>query len=431
MSENHTQHINNDIIDEVSDFDDSDADHDYEPVEKKRKTFFNLQKLCVSDEPEFINLSSQLGLDKNTQMLKCSVSEDVQVNSNNDNNIKEVTVTMESEYIQQICKEILDGIIDKICFKGKPQRNRIEKYTLLLPCNDQCRKKCSKKIGDLERNNIRTTFWTMTFGERRLFLDSHIKQHGVKTRVQEALSSNRNYSIRYFLPIKNHIESGNNLTEDLQVCKTMFLHTLGLKTDGMITAHLREKRNSGNGVAKTKDDRGLVARAILNSQKVDNQTAIINHINSFNPVVSHYNLKHSPNRRYLPPELTVSFMWKDFCIGQKVGYDLYRNIFKQQNIGFSRPSQDECDTCKIYKSHSSELNSSCTCKTCIYYNDHKLFYTEARQAYQADKAKELTSAEKIFSVDMQKVLLLPKMSTKNSFFVSRYVIIIFINMLLL
>lgn len=298
------------------------------------------------------------------------------------------------------------------------QKTVTEKYSLLLPCNDQCRKKCSKKMSDLERNNIRTTFWTMTFGERRLFLDSYIKQHGVKTRVQEALSSSRNYSIQYRLPIKNHTEPDNNRIEDLQVCKTMFLHTLGLKTDGMITAHLREKRKSENGVAKTKDDRGVVARAILNSQKLDHQTAVINHINSFNPVVSHYNLKHSPNRRYLPPELTVSFMWKDFSIGQKIGYDLYRHIFKQQNIGFSRPSQDECDTCKIYKAHS-ELNSNCTCKTCIYYHDHKMFYTEARQAYQADKDKELTSNERLFSVDMQKVLLLPKMSTKNSFFVSR------------
>lgn len=85
-------------------------------------------------------------------------------------------------------------------------------------------------------------------------------------------------------------------------------------------------------------------------------------------------------------------------MGQKVGYDLYRSIFKDQNIWFSKPSQG--DTWKIYKTHSnSDVNSSCTSKICIYYYDHVMFGTEARQLYQADKAK------KVLSIDMQKVLL--------------------------
>lgn len=40
--------------------------------------------------------------------------------------------------------------------------------------------------------------------------------------------------------------------------------------------YLRERSNSENGFAKTKDVRGFIARAILYSQKLDHQTAIIN-----------------------------------------------------------------------------------------------------------------------------------------------------------
>ncbi|CAH2011358.1 unnamed protein product [Acanthoscelides obtectus] len=48
-----------------------------------------------------------------------------------------------------------------------------------------------------------------------------------------------------------------------------------------------------------------------------------------------------------------------------------------------------------------------------------LSYTEARQHYENDSNQEVMQDEKVYAVDMQKVLLLPKMSTKESFFVGR------------
>ena len=36
------------------------------------------------------------------------------------------------------------------------------------------------------------------------------------------------------------------------------------------------------------------------------------HINSFHPFVSHYRLKHAPNRHYLESELWVNDLYKDF-----------------------------------------------------------------------------------------------------------------------
>lgn len=53
---------------------------------------------------------------------------------------------------------------------------------------------------------------------------------------------------------------------------------------------------------------------------------------------------------------------------------------------------------------------------------HKKRYTNAREQYTADKGKEWDSKHNVFTVDMQKVIILPKMTIKNSFFVSRLVV---------
>lgn len=58
----------------------------------------------------------------------------------------------------------------------------------------------------------------------------------------------------YLLPLNSKWNDNENKE---QVCKTLFLHTLGLKTDCMITSHFRSKMNSNDGPTKT-DERGLL-----------------------------------------------------------------------------------------------------------------------------------------------------------------------------
>lgn len=114
----------------------------------------------------------------------------------------------------------------------------------------------------------------------------------------------------------------------------MFLHTLGLKTDGMITSHFNSKTNGTDGLAKLEDERGLISREFLKVKKEETEKLVISHIEKFHPVVSHYNLLHSPNRRYLSPELTIKFLWTDYCsIYNKISYDLYRKYLKYKILG--------------------------------------------------------------------------------------------------
>ncbi|CAH1966618.1 unnamed protein product, partial [Acanthoscelides obtectus] len=301
----------------ISDYDDSDADPNYEPSVSPRR-----KKIKFSD---FDDVS--LAPLKNRQPLK-KVNENVNAN----------------------------------CRVSQERPDKQEKHPLLLSCHNNCRQKCSSKINDENfRELIRTKFWRLSFGER-------------------------------------------------------------LKTDGMITCHIHSKKRSVEGIAQTVDERGLVIRGMLEEQKMRTEEIVIKHINSFNPVVSHYNLKHTPNRRFLPPDLTIKYMWQDFCNLQKISYDLYRRIFEKQNIGFKKPSQDECAQCLKHKVHIIRQCDASSCKICCQFENHKKSYTEARQHYENDSNQEVMQDEKVYAVDMQKVLLLPKMSTKESFFVSRLVV---------
>lgn len=258
-------------------------------------------------------------------------------------------------------------------------------------------------------------------------------------------------------------------------------------------------------------------------------------VESYHPSVSHYKLKHSPNRRYLPPELTITAIYKEYCRKyKKISYETFRKVYKKMNIGNSTPSQDECPYCSKYRQHcidvgeplpissyqidsnpdlaptdqqniddyddlnetllvqsdkndsqivsNQELSSieqqfrgDCVnnetsllqsdnqnasnrelepiqhqypdvgvavnepstshenvpqtvhdknaCDMCAKYEKHRSRYIAARQMYQTDSADTNWSAnEYAYTVDMQKIVILPKMTIKNSYFVSRLIV---------
>jgi hypothetical protein len=56
----------------------------------------------------------------------------------------------------------------------------------------------------------------------------------------------------------------------------------------------------------------FIFHAPSNKMSDDMTTMIKEHIESYHPAVSHYRREHAPRRKYLPPELTINDMHKDF-----------------------------------------------------------------------------------------------------------------------
>ena len=140
----------------------------------------------------------------------------------------------------------------------KSKRN-LEQHPLLQPCKCE-RKKCYQNHPEEERIYINQLFWNVNFNARRQWLDANIS-------ITIAGKSKQN-TLRFFLPKPDEAR--------VEVCKVMFLQTLGLKTDKRITKFAQKKSGSIEGsVMPINDLRGKHAPA-----NVSDHNAIESHINS-------------------------------------------------------------------------------------------------------------------------------------------------------
>ena len=74
----------------------------------------------------------------------------------------------------------------------------------------------------------------------------------------------------------------------------MFLSTLRLKSEGIITGLISAKTNADEGIQSIlKDNRGISTPT--NKKNVE---IIKEHISSYQPQVSHFASENTPNRRY-------------------------------------------------------------------------------------------------------------------------------------
>ena len=120
--------------------------------------------------------------------------------------------------------------------------------------------------------------------------------------------------------------------------------------------------------------------------------SMINHINFFNPSVSHYRREHAPNRKYLPSDINIKLMHKDFF--QKypefnVSYELYRQQVAEMNISFGVLGHEECWQCETFDLHSKNLkhekkNTDPNCDNCQKWKIHNECVIEARNEYKSD-----------------------------------------------
>ena len=120
--------------------------------------------------------------------------------------------------------------------------------------------------------------------------------------------------------------------------------TLGLSSDKLVSKFIESKTRGIDGAIAPYGDLGGGGgggRTPVNKSDVE---SIMAHINSYHPVISHYNRKNAPNCRYLDPELTEKSMWEEYNEKrlnkeEHIGSAL---TSKKINVGFKKPGQDDC-----------------------------------------------------------------------------------------
>lgn len=287
-----------------------------------------------------------------------------------------------------------------------------QKHPLLSPCAENCRKKCRTLFTEEERYKIHDEFWNMHHDTQRQWLLARICKMPVQRKRPSTLASaEKSFSLVYtFL---------NNSANEIKVCQTFFIQTLGYSSNRIIVELLKNSEESVGGMNKVQSDKR--GRHIPANKK--DHSVILKHIEKYNPQVSHYRREHAPNRRYITSETNLKNMFEDFKSRNpdyKCTYSTHYAVFKKENIGFGEPKEDMCDVCAVYKNlNANEFTDSVSSSQ----TNHIAKVREARNAYNEDKTKEWSSTTRVYAVDLQKVLLLPMISgLKSCIFTPRLVV---------
>lgn len=288
--------------------------------------------------------------------------------------------------------------------KLKEKRKKLqESHPVLDGCsNSHCKLKCGANFTEEQREKINREFWEFDSFQQKYFILHQCSRCDVKRRTLSEGLSQRNMSIKYYL----HTSDG----QKLQVCKKFFLTTLGYKpkNDGVVFRVLSNTERSSSTPAP--DRRGRHP----NKSKFD-RNRIISHIESFHPEISHYRREHAPNVRYLPRDVNINFMFKDFCKKNQdiqISYELYRKIISEQNIHFTKLGNEECEQCERFRLHNPEHtkeNIVAECEFCSTWEVHHCRVEAARKLYKEHAEMTFDNDTFCVSADLQKVIMLPRM----------------------
>ncbi|CAM4572758.1 unnamed protein product [Leuciscus chuanchicus] len=139
---------------------------------------------------------------------------------------------------------------------------------------------------------------------------------------------------------------------------------------------------------------------------------------------SHYRREHAPFRRYLPSDVTVKLMFADFIEkGNRCSYETYRKTVKSKNISFTKLGEEECECCLLQDQHvrcDHQGEAAENCPQCERWHKHQTEAAETRLHYRSDADKDWPENTSVRSVDLQKVIMLPRMpGVKSAVFTRR------------
>lgn len=269
----------------------------------------------------------------------------------------------------------------------------------------------------MRRDCINKQFWDLQWVERRHFILSSCEKADVKRRrVKPNDNERRSLSIKYYL--KDDDDTSH------EVCKSFFLTTLGYKKNNDRFVHYTLTNTPKGALTPPSDKRGK--QPSKNKGPLDQ---IIQHIETFQPTISHYRREHAPNVRYLPGNVNIVLMHNDFLqkypvFKGRVSYDLYRRTVKEQHISFAQLGHEECEKCEEFKLHGhTKENFIEGCNQCEMFKIHNELFIEARAAYKVFSQNEIPDGTICFSADMQKIIMLPRVDVfKKVLFIKRLIV---------
>ncbi|KAL4720744.1 hypothetical protein ACJJTC_006818 [Scirpophaga incertulas] len=280
---------------------------------------------------------------------------------------------------------------------GKWERTFKNKRVLKPRCkcktNDKTALKCCE-IKEEDRKVLYEKFWGMTWGEKKVFVNSLVQEMPTKRprNRKDPSITKRKSSMIYNLH--------SNDDRRVRVCKTMFQNTLCI-TKMTIWNWRKGKENTSN------KNQNVSARKNPHEAEVE---SLIGFLNSIPKMESHY-CRKTTAKLYLLPEWTskralYEFYIKDWCATRNIkllSIAKFSNTLEIENISLFKPKKDECEKCLSHKIGN------------IPDTEHKE-HIERKNEARIEKENDKNSEEHVFTMDTQAVLLAPKSNVSSLYY---------------
>lgn len=198
--------------------------------------------------------------------------------------------------------------------------------------------------------------------------------------------------------------------QKVNVCKTFFLHTLGI-SEQMVSTALKHKTASGVAIGE------LRKQPSCKTLPVSLRNSVHDHIRRFPTIPSHC-CRQNSEKEYLEQGLTIAEMYRLYaidCQEKKIPVAkqwLYDSIFRTEfNWSFFVPKKDQCDLCEKYK--NSNDNERDDVEMAMHMRNKEL----AREKKQLDKEKSKIKADFCAACyDLQQILVTPRSMSSQLFY---------------
>ncbi|CAG9764937.1 unnamed protein product [Ceutorhynchus assimilis] len=311
-----------------------DNDSDYQPESEINNNSSDSEDSEMIDRTENANLDAEIGnQEENNKARKRRLV----ANSEEWKRNKNKKLRLEGKpYL---------GFSKKKGEKMKQDTQRVERRLKETCKSTKCKKSTKRfcqQFTEETRQQIFSKFWNETdWGQRKVFVSSNvIKQNTARGRE----ASRRQGTYLYYL---------NSGDKRLQVCRQMFIKTLGL---GYKTIQdWVSKGTFGMGSESSRNTN-------YNRDKYANQYKNLNTFFEQLPKLPAHYCRKDTSKLYLEQSFqTFTDLYKaytDYCTevdtGQPLNRKIFRKAFKEKNLSIFSPKKDQCNTCFSYKYNNIE-----------------------------------------------------------------------------
>ena len=177
----------------------------------------------------------------------------------------------------------------------------------------------------------------------------------------------------------------NYTLQHVPVCKKMFMNTLGYSADKFLTVALSSSVN---------EDRQGFHDYSYHTISEQSDLLMREHVNTFEPSISHYRREHAPRRLYVDPSPSICDMYESYkkhCAEKEektLSLGSYSRKIKSMNISFAKLGHEECEICIKHEGHKCTATESqnVLCECCHRQEEHQKKKDEARDSYREDRS---------------------------------------------